>query len=103
MKRLLILTAIAGLAFTSPALAATQSARTPSCSTAEAFLRQHAETAHDTLRVVSACNADRSLHMTTLGVVLTAASPAADHGAVVTEMVFGVFYSGGRLHMEFQP
>jgi hypothetical protein len=103
MKRLLILTAVAGLAFASPALAATKTPRTPSCATAKSFLRQRAETERYTLRFVSACSVDRSLHMVKVAVLIKGATTAVDEGGVAPEMVFGVFYSSGQLHAEFLP
>ena len=102
MKRLLILTAVAGLAFASPVLAATKTPKTPSCATAKAFLRQRAETAHYRLRFVSACSVDRRLHMVKVAVQIAGATTAADEGGVA-EMVLGVFSSSGQLHAEFLP
>lgn len=103
MKRLLILTAVAGLAFASPALGATKAPKTPSCATAKAFLRQRAETGRYTLRFVSACSVERRLRMVKVAVLIKGATTAVDEGGVSSEMVVGVFYSSGQLHAEFLP
>jgi hypothetical protein len=103
MKRLLILSAAAGLVFASPALAAAKPAKTPSCATAQAFLSQRADNAHYTLRFVSPCSIDRGLHMVEVAVLITGATTAGDEGGIAPEMVFGVFYSHGRLRAEFLP